>query len=421
MELNSAELKALEKTLNDAEARQAEERRKFEDKVLQALAESRKLGQTIEAATNAALKEMGEKALKTHEEVLTVRAQSVELAQKIATVPQGKHTPTTETAFAEVFNSQQWKNAADAGRMAPVSISAIYKYFNTQITNPNPLSNDNPLVPAERLGGVIVPPEQRLYMRDIIPVARTDRNLVEFATEATFTSNARPQGDASPVGHGEGELKAESAMTFTLTSIPIITLAHGIPASRQVLSDAQFLQGHIGSRLLYGLKKKEDDMILNGVSAAGEIDGLIDNATAYSHGVTNDTILDTLLKSQLQLNVANFEATGYVMNPVQWYDVVKLKDTQNRYLFADPHNMEALRVWGKPVVHTTHMPTGRFLAGDFIQAAQIWDREDATVRISDQHSDFFMRNLVMVLAENRMGLAIYRGSAMIYGSTSHQG
>jgi len=110
-----------------------------------------------------------------------------------------------------------------------------------------------------------------------------------------------------------------------------------------------------------------------------------------------------------------------VLNPIDWVGILLLKDTQGRYLFSDPHGMEAPRVWGKDVVPTQAMTQGQFLAGAFALAAEIFDREDATVRVAEQHADFFVRNMVAILAEERLAIAIYRPAAFVKGSISTPG
>ena len=117
--------------------------------------------------------------------------------------------------------------------------------------------------------------------------------MVEECRESAFTNNAAPQYDASPGTH-ENVPKAESGMTFTLDSFPIRTIAHWIPASRQVLSDAPMLQGHLESRLLYGLALEEEEQLLTGDGSGANINGLVTQATEYDRGVSNDTKLDCL-------------------------------------------------------------------------------------------------------------------------------
>jgi HK97 family phage major capsid protein len=61
------------------------------------------------------------------------------------------------------------------------------------------------------------------------------------------------------------------------------------------------------------------------------------------------------------------------------------------------------------------MARGQFLAGAFKLGAAIWDRDSATVEISREHDDFFTKNLVAILVEERIGLTVFRSDAFVYG------
>jgi HK97 family phage major capsid protein len=73
-------------------------------------------------------------------------------------------------------------------------------------------------------------------------------------------------------------------------------------------------------------------------------------------------------------------------------------------------------MWGLPVVATNSMTSGNFLTGAFDLASAIWDREDATVRYSENYSDYFVRNMAVILVEERLTLTIYRATALIRGA-----
>jgi HK97 family phage major capsid protein len=67
------------------------------------------------------------------------------------------------------------------------------------------------------------------------------------------------------------------------------------------------------------------------------------------------------------------------------------------------------------VVDTTAVDEGEFLVGNFMMSSQIWDREDATVDISTEDRDNFVKNMVTIRAEERLALTCYRPEALIYG------
>ena len=69
------------------------------------------------------------------------------------------------------------------------------------------------------------------------------------------------------------------------------------------------------------------------------------------------------------------------------------------------------RVWRIPVVETPAIAEGTALVGAFGTGAQLYDREQANIRVSEQHSDFFVRNAIVILAEQRLALAVKRPEA----------
>jgi HK97 family phage major capsid protein len=164
----------------------------------------------------------------------------------------------------------------------------VGSFHNTAITNTT--GQNQPLVPSQRVAGIITPGLRRFTVRDLLPQQRAESNLIEFCRELVYTNNAGPQWDAtSPVPHQEGAAKNESGITFELANQAVTTLAHWIPASRQVLKDAKMLQSYIEGRLTYGLKLEEEDEMLNGANTSGELNGLRTQQTAFSGGVTNQT------------------------------------------------------------------------------------------------------------------------------------
>ena len=412
------DLKALHEATEKAFKVMQENIAKAQDTAMKALETIRAEG-TITAEQNAKLKELGENGNKIADSVNDLKSQILEVQQKLVKNPTGGNEQP-KSIGQMVAESDEFKFATatkNARNMAPVTVGSFHK---TNIVNAS--GQNQPLVPADRLPGIVTPINRRLMIRDLLTQNRTSSNLIEFASETLFTNSAGAQGGAtSPVGNGEGELKPESTLTFQLNNTPVVTIAHFIPASRQILSDAPMLQGYVDGRLRYGLAYKEEDEMLNGDGGAGILNGLVNQATAFTGGVTNQTALDTILKAFLQISLQNMEATGIVLNPTDWTAIQLLKDTTNRYLFADPHSAVGATVWGRSVVSTASQTLGQFLAGAFAMACEIFDREDATVRVAEQHADFFVRNMVAILAEERLALAMYRTAAIVKGSVSNAG
>jgi HK97 family phage major capsid protein len=272
------------------------------------------------------------------------------------------------------------------------------------------------LVPS-RVPGIIGPGLRPLRMRDLLTTRRTSNNAVEFVKENVFTNAASFQTEAVA--------KAESALTFTIDSAPVRTIAHWIPATRQVLDDFVELMTYIDTRLMYGLKQKEDLEILTGDGLGVHLSGLNVEATAYAgtYNAGSDTKIDRLRHAILEINAGTdeFPVDGIVLHPADWEDIELVKTEEGgvnkgSYIMGGPKGMAAPTIWNKPVVETTAMPSGKFLVGSFQLGAVLWDRMDATIDVSTEHSDYFTKNMVAIRAEERLALAVYRPTAFRYGS-----
>lgn len=263
----------------------------------------------------------------------------------------------------------------------------------------------------DRIPGVIAPPERVLTIRDLIMPGRTASNAIEFVQETGFQNMAAPQA-------GEGAAKAQSDLAFTLKSTPVRTIAHWFRASKQVLSDLPLLQSYINGRAIYGLKYVEENQILAGDGTGQNLLGLIPQATAFNESLrkTNDTSIDVLRRAILQVRIAEYRATGIVLNPNDWADMELQKDTTGSYIWVNVQEGGTPRMWKLPVVDTNAIPQGKFLVGAMDMGAQLFDREEAAVEVSTEDGDNFRTNMVTIRAEERLALAVYRPESFVYGS-----
>ncbi|CAB3653739.1 hypothetical protein LMG26685_02888 [Achromobacter mucicolens] len=260
--------------------------------------------------------------------------------------------------------------------------------------------------------GLIQPVQQRLFLRDLLSWGRTSSNSIEYVRETGFTNNA------NVVSENPTNPKPESDITFELDTDPVATIAHWVRASRQVLSDAAMLASYIDGRLRYGLKLKEEAQLLKGSGVGLNLNGIYTQATNYVNpGVTvqAETAIDRLRLALLQVTLAEFDADGIVLSPIDWAAIELTKTTDNAYLFATPRGLATPGLWGRPVVATQAMTASDFLVGAFQQGAQGWDREDVSVTVSTEDRDNFVKNMVTILCEERVGLSVYRPESFVKG------
>lgn len=269
---------------------------------------------------------------------------------------------------------------------------------------------------------------RQLRIRDLIPTVPVSSGSVEIMRMASFTNSAAPQGTVAGIGGGEFVAKAQSDMTWELVTVPVRTVAHWVPASRQALSDAPMLQGLIDSELTYGLQLESDDQLLNGDGTGQNLSGILNDAAINDVGElavgtaaadVPAAMIDHIRSAITQCQLSEYyNINGLVMNPTDFATLETAKATDGHYIlmpFAATAG-ETTRIWRVPVVVTNAMPASTFLLGDWRIGAKIYAREGVSVRVSESHADYFVKNGVAVLAEERYCLAVSRPKAFTKGA-----
>lgn len=379
------EVKVLLKDVNDKLKASAEDAQK-----------QIKLHSEMSAETKASV----DKLLITQGELNARLMAAEQLMVKMETQGQG-HYEAPKSMGQMVIESDVFANFSGKGTFTVPVKNAITSLVGSAGT----------LIEPQRLG-IISRQDQRLAVRDLLTWGRTTSNSIEYVRELLFTSNV------DVVSENPTADKPESHLTFELDSAPVATIAHWVNASKQVLADVAMLASYIDGRLRYGLKIKEEAQLLKGSGVGLNITGLVTAATAYANpGVTVqvETAIDRLRLAMLQVTLAEYEADGIVLSPIDWCEIELTKTTDNQYLFTSPSGLTTPGLWGRPVVSSQSMTAGDFLVGAFAMAAQGWDREDVTVTVSTENKDNFVKNMVTILCEERIALTIFRPEALIVG------
>lgn len=267
-------------------------------------------------------------------------------------------------------------------------------------------------------------PQRVNRVRDLFPVATTNANLIDYFRVLGFVERAG-MGNAGPVAERAADnlsfaLKNKSNLRFESAQAPVRTIAHWEAAHRNVLSDEPQLQSTINNELLYGLSLEEDNQIINGDGTGENLLGILNTPNIQTYvQVAGDQKSDALRRAATLAIIANYPPTGYVLHPNDWEDVELQKATagDGQYMLVTNFtNGLSTTIWRQPVVETPAIDEGTFLTGAFGIGAQLYDRQAASVRIAEQHADFFVRNAVAILAEERIALAVKRPESFVVGT-----
>lgn len=302
---------------------------------------------------------------------------------------------------------------------APIAVKALFTGASS--------TSAGAFVTNERTDIVEFLGRKPLTIRGLVANRRTVSDAVEFVQEtshtnaaavvAEATSSAAPTavstgatGAVTFTNASGGGYKPEGSWAFAVVTTNVKTIAEWVPVTKRALADVAQLEGLINDQLAADVAEAEEDQILNGNSSGENFTGINNTSSIQTQAWSTD-LFTTVRKGVTKLRtVGRVNPTALVLNPADAEAIDLLKDGENRYYYGGPSQIGQRTLWGVPVVESESQASGTGLLGDFSKAV-LWDREQTTVTMTDSHADFFVRNLVAVLAEERLAFGVTRPTA----------
>lgn len=282
----------------------------------------------------------------------------------------------------------------------------------------------------EQTGIVEMLGRKELKIRDLVSVRRTGSDTVEYVEQTSHTnaaavvpeatSSAAPEADADGgplITATGGGYKPEGSWAFVRRTAVVKTIAEWVPATKRALADVAALEGLINDELRQDVAETEEAQILNGDGSGENFTGIANWSGIQTQTFATD-IFTTIRKAITKARtVGRVNPNAIVVSPATAEAIDLAKDGENRYYYGGPQVIGPRRVWGLPVVESETQSDANVLVGDFSKAV-LWDREQTTVTMTDSHADFFIRNLVAILAEERLAFAVTRPKAFVKAALS---
>jgi len=243
---------------------------------------------------------------------------------------------------------------------------------------------------------------------DLMAQGTISVGTVEYYEETTFTSTAAPVA--------EGGTKPEMTIGYTLRSETARKIAETIPATKESLDDVTWLEGQLRGRLIFAVKRAEEAQLLTGDGTAPNLRGLMNRTGIQTYAKlgtepNSDAIYRAMQLIRGSAGAGFAEPTAIVMHPSNYTTYQLLRTADGIYINGGPQVEGPPRMWGLPIRQTTAMTANSALVGAFRPYSEVLRREGITVTMSSEHGTFFVENKVMLLAESRLALAVYRPSA----------
>jgi HK97 family phage major capsid protein len=267
--------------------------------------------------------------------------------------------------------------------------------------------------------GVVSKLFEPLGVADLFASSVTSASQIRYVTEGTATNAA--------AGVAEAGTKPESTIAMSEVVEPMKKIATVLPISDELLEDAPSIQAYLNTRLSLFVKLEEERQLLRG-AGTNELVGMFGRSgiNTYTRLATDDnaTALARVLANTAGSSFLYPDAI--IMHPTNWLNTRLLRDglggTAGQFFGGGPFTaaygggaaspgMFGQSLWNTRVALSTIVGPGTALVGNFNQAAHIWRRGGLTVTASDSHASFFIQNLHMLRAEERLGLGVYRSVA----------
>ncbi len=255
-----------------------------------------------------------------------------------------------------------------------------------------------------RTGRVVEYAHRRPVVADILPQTVTDQSSIIYMEETTFSNNAAATAEGGEYG--------ESGLAYTERSETLRKIATFLPVTDEQMEDVAQIEALINNRLAMMLMLTEETQILTGNGTAPNLTGFLNKTGVQSQAKGTDPVPDAIYKAMTLVRGTGFaEPSALIIHPNDWQDIRLLRTTDGIYIWGNPSEPGPESVWGLPSVITTAIPENTALLGDFQMYAELFRKRGITFKVSDSHSDYFIKGKQAIRADERVALAIYRASA----------
>lgn len=340
------------------------------------------------------------------------------IAEEVGTVPATAKKADTYRSLGEKFvNDPALKNwlSSVVGTGTPDTKSILHSpavsiapSLKALITGESDTAAGALLIPDFRglVDGVY---GRELNIAQLITSGTTNSDAVEYARISSTTNSAAPTSEATAISGASGA-SPESTLIMERLTAPVRELRHFLPVTSRAMADAPELASLTDAFLRYGISEELEDQIISGNGSGENMEGIL--SVPGTLGQAFDTDIVTSIRKALTNVRVNGRArpSAILINPADNEKLDLLTVGAAGFVFGGPVGPATQSFYGIPRVESVAIPEGTAIVGDFREAVLL-SRSAVNVQMSNQHSDFFLRGLVAVLATARAAFFVRRPSA----------
>jgi HK97 family phage major capsid protein len=246
--------------------------------------------------------------------------------------------------------------------------------------------------------------QQQLTVADLFANGQTDSPTIRYLQEVSFTNAATTVA--------EGAAKPEATWDLAEVDAAVRKIAVLTRVTDETFADYPQVRSYINDRLPFMVRQREELQLLNGDGIAPNLLGVLNVAGILTQAKGADTNVDAIYKGITAVRTQGFfEPDGIVIDPTNWTPIRLLKTTTGEYVWGAPSVMGPETLFGKRVVVTVNMVDNTALVGAFRIGGTVFYRQGLRIEATNSNEDDFRKNLILLRAEQREALAVWRAKA----------
>ena len=255
------------------------------------------------------------------------------------------------------------------------------------------------------------------YEKEVIEGYRRELLIADLFSTEQISGNAVTFYPESSTVEGGPDVVAEGAKKPMMSfgdpagkTVSLSKIASYMKETEELVEDTPWLATAINGRGMYEHQLKVEDFLV------AQLMGTSGVQTGTGLGADDIFKAATAVKNQTKL-----PADAVVINPADYQTLRLAKDQNGQYYgggyfygqYGTDGIIEQPPIWGLRTVVSPAVSAGKAIVGAFRLGAEVLKKGGVTVDIANQNEDDFIKNLICILIEERIALAVRRPDAFV--------
>lgn len=248
-------------------------------------------------------------------------------------------------------------------------------------------------------------PVRARRLLDFCDLQPTDASAIRYLRETARSDDAAPVpfGDTSP---------AVNAETFEQFDVEVETIPVYVTALRSQMMSAPVLQQVLETRLAGSVRGQVEYQVIQGDGSSPNLPGILGVTSIGSVSrATSETRYAAAVRGiEAVRSTLGDEPNAVLVHPTDYGLMLGETDGDSSLIVSGVERV-AQTITSIPVVVSPAAPSGHALVGAFDLGATVWIREGIDAAVSDDHADYFTRQLLLIQSLLRVALTVEVGRA----------